>query len=625
LATAPTWLHQAGRLLGHAPACTATWQDLGSLTCVHVAVPSRAGEFSVVQAPDLCLFLWGEVHNAPGNSQPGRRAELLAQCYRTAGLAPLMQLNGAFVIGIWDAREERLTLLTDRLGLRKLYYAQVAGALCLASEVKALLAHPQVSRTVNPSGLACLLSLGHLLGADTLYTSIRLLEGGCVLRYDARTQRVSLNRYWEPEYHTAGYGASLSACADELAARVEAAVRRRLEGTGSVGIPLSGGLDSRTLLGFTRAVRPIGAIATWTVGHRHAFDVVFGQRLASVCRTRHRFLSLETDFVARHGADFIWLTDGMVALQHSWLMALQGAVDGCDRVLGGYLGDVLVGEQPIEELAALDAGIDVAQATYERYNSGFLTEAELGRVLRPGLRERCAGLAQARYLQAIRHAKAEEVVDQTVIAEMTQRNPRCFSHFLTTVGSVAPVAAPFADTDVVEFLLSVPLRYRLHKAAYRAMVRRHLPRLARVAEVRTGLPVDAGRLRRTIQRRAKRLWERQVGWWSGWTSAPHNRRVTVHYAEWMRQDPMPAFLRGAIARGEPFLAQWCDMDEVARVIDRQLSGPLDPSGYRKVGALATLALWLEQAQRIGVDGAGQEAARPLAATAARTDSAAEGL
>ena len=200
--------------------------------------------------------------------------------------------------------------MTDRLGLKKLYYSTLGTqGLLFASEVKALLAHPGVRRTVDLQGLTQFLAFEHLLEDRTLYEGVRLLRGGMCLSYSVVDGTLTLTPYWTARFITAANRRSLNECADELAQRLTVAVDDHLRDARRIGIPLSGGLDSRALAGFTRRLRPGAELRTSTAGHRHTYDVVFARRIARVCRTRHAMVPLAEDFLARWGASFAWLTE----------------------------------------------------------------------------------------------------------------------------------------------------------------------------------------------------------------------------------------------------------------------------------------------------------------------------
>ncbi len=604
----PVRLEQMGRLLSHGPSFAVTPWRQGALGLVYASVRPSTDRLDVSSQEGVSLFVTGEAYNvseiwqarteasASGSvGQVRSRAQLLLDLYLAQGLRPFAELNGAFVLGVWDERQRTLYLMTDRLGLRKLYYARSSNALVFSSEVKAILCDPEVSRSIDAEGMAHMLALGHLLNDRTLYASIRLLRGGVVLTYQADANAVALEPYWEAAYRTRGHHRSLVECADELATRVEAAVSRQIDGARRIGIPLSGGLDSRTVLGFARKLRPDDPLQTFSVGHRHAYDVVFARRLARVCRTQHRYIPLETDFLARRAMAFAWLTDGMVSVHNGWLMSVYEPMAACcDHMLVGFLGDVLNGYalmKPVRE------PID-PEALYREYNVAFSGD-DLEALLRPQLFRQIDGVTARDYRRCVHEAQTDDPADRAVLAEVLQRQQRNTSVLLTLFGSSTRVSTPFADNDVVDFLTTVPWRYRFEKQAYQEMIRRHLPRLARVSVDKTGLPLDAGRIRSGLHWRWERLTRRHLPRLTGGRWHPHDRWAYAHVDEWMRMPAMRIFIERQLKAGERYWSEWFQPDEVWRVWQRHLHGA---NLSHRISVLLTLSLWFEREQHAGAGG-----------------------
>lgn len=85
--------------------------------------------------------------------------EAIVHAYEEWGEDCLQKLNGMFAFGLWDGRKKRLWLVRDRLGVKPLFYCRLANAFLFGSEIKAILAHPQVRRQVDYQALAYYLGL----------------------------------------------------------------------------------------------------------------------------------------------------------------------------------------------------------------------------------------------------------------------------------------------------------------------------------------------------------------------------------------------------------------------------------------------------------------------------------
>lgn len=602
------WLPHAAALMSHGSSFgTVQWRD-GVLGLAYASVRPAVDQLAAAQCGPVTLFITGETYNVAdlharfsggANSSAGAadRARGLAELYLAHGLRPLTQLNGAFLVGIWDIRDQTLHLMTDRFGFCKLYYAQTPAGFWFASEVKALLAHAGVSRSVDEEALTQFLSFGHVLDDRTLYPSIRLLQGGGVLSYGVNQGVAHIASYWTMRYATAGNGLSLAECADELARRLTTAVERQIRGASRIGIPLSGGLDSRTLLGFAQRSRAPEAIQTFTVGHRHTYDVVFGRRLARVSGVPHQFIPLEPDFMARRAARFAWLTDGMVNAHHCWQMgALEHRRGSWDHMLSGYLGGPLTAYHPNIQAAIGSATPDGMEDVFLRTFNNVFVEEELKSLLRPEIYGTVRGAALDDMRRTFRQACVDELVDRTRVALMRHDQQRCIWYLFAVYGTASSVSAPFADNDVMDFLLTVPVRYRCDRLIQKEMLRRHLPALARVATDKTGLALNASPERYRWHRRWRRLVTEQLPRWTGGRYRWHDRRLYAHYDEWMRLPLMQAYLRETFRRAGHHLAEWCEPAQVQRLLEEQLTG--QANRHRQISALLTLVLWFEQAEQI---------------------------
>jgi asparagine synthase (glutamine-hydrolysing) len=169
--------------------------------------------------------------------------ETIVPAYRALGLDVFRELDGMFAVAIWDAGRGSLVLARDRAGEKPLFYARIGQELWFASEIQALLEHPGLSRDVDEVAVSQYLKLGYPLEPRTLFANVRRVEAGTALVVDASGQRV--HRYWEPrdfvrQPHSAPAGEEI----DQLRGLLDSAVRRQLVADASIGVFLSGGLDS---------------------------------------------------------------------------------------------------------------------------------------------------------------------------------------------------------------------------------------------------------------------------------------------------------------------------------------------------------------------------------------------
>jgi len=184
-------------------------------------------------------------------------SEVILAAYERWGRACLHRFIGMFSFILWDAREGCLWAARDRFGVKPLYYYESAeGALCMASEIKALHAAGVPARP-NPSAWATYLMKGlYEHSNETFWADVFSLPPGSELRWNSRDGKVISCWYdLADSVHSAPDERSDSEVADELLALLEESVRLRFRSDVPVGICLSGGLDSSLLLALVHRIQ----------------------------------------------------------------------------------------------------------------------------------------------------------------------------------------------------------------------------------------------------------------------------------------------------------------------------------------------------------------------------------
>ena len=132
--------------------------------------------------------------------------EVLVHLYEEVGEELVTRLRGMFAFAIWDATRRRLMLARDRVGLKPLYIYRDDEKLLFGSELKAILAHPNVDRTIDPMAVEDYLAFGMIPGQRAIFRKVRKLRPGHVLTVAPDAPDQSPRRYWrfqvEPDYTT---------------------------------------------------------------------------------------------------------------------------------------------------------------------------------------------------------------------------------------------------------------------------------------------------------------------------------------------------------------------------------------------------------------------------------------
>lgn len=182
-----------------------------------------------------------------GNSD----TEVILALFARDGVEAFGRLNGIFALAIWDAETRVLTLARDGMGVKPLYLGETASGIAFASEIKALLALPDLDRTLDPVASVSYLTYLWTAGERTMLKSVRKLAPGSWLTIDARGARATGSFYSLPLPNPAeGMSDRDLVLGTEQALRT--AVERQMVADVEVGAFLSGGLDSSAIVAFAR-------------------------------------------------------------------------------------------------------------------------------------------------------------------------------------------------------------------------------------------------------------------------------------------------------------------------------------------------------------------------------------
>jgi asparagine synthase (glutamine-hydrolysing) len=458
--------------------------------------------------------------------------EVILHLYEERGDEVVRALDGMFAFALWDAKTRRLLVARDRTGKKPLFYYDGPRLFAFASEVKALLAHPDVPRTRDASALPLYLTYGYVPTPGTFYQGIHALPPAHFLVVTERGIE-GPTPYWRVRFEDGHVGDGQQA-EERLRGLLQKAVARRLVADVPVGAFLSGGLDSSSVVAFM-AAEAAGRVRTFTIGFAGGkeYDETAHARVVA----RH-FATDHTEFVVEPKAlelidRLVWHHDGpfgdssavptylLSELTRTQVtVALNG--DGGDEVFAGYLrlyGGVVSERIPTVAFRALraalallpepkdrkhplrfakrfaDAGRLPLAERYLRWN-GYFT-LDLPQLLRPELEP----LADRdRLLDSYR---SELDGDGSTLARLLQLNFRTYllDDLLVKMDRMSmahglEARSPFLDTALVEFGASLPNRLRMRWGRGKQLLRRAMkdilpPSILARAKMGFGAPLGA--------------------------------------------------------------------------------------------------------------------------------------
>ena len=316
-------------------------------------------------------------------------SEILLHLYEELGTHCLRELRGEFAFVLWDERNGMLFAARDRFGIKPLFYTQRGDTLYVASEIKALLAAGIPARWDHESVYQDL----HLIadGDRTMFDGIYQVPPGHYLL--ATRQRLQVVPYWDLSYPTAdnpGPERSEQEYIERMHDGLLESVRLRLRADVPVGVYLSGGLDSCSLLGLAASIHS-GPLEAFTIAFEEGpFDEgPIAEEMAAHAGARFNRFRMPEELLADHFADAIWQCETITfntnfvakyllsrkVREHGFKVVLTG--EGSDELLGGYpffRQDMLLFNTPGEDAdSTRDRVAELREANRIYGNFGGLT------------------------------------------------------------------------------------------------------------------------------------------------------------------------------------------------------------------------------------------------------------
>ncbi|HEY7727252.1 MAG TPA: XrtA/PEP-CTERM system amidotransferase [Candidatus Eisenbacteria bacterium] len=221
--------------------------------------------------------------------------EVIVHSWEEWGDACVDRFRGMFAFALWDRGRQVLFLARDRLGIKPLHYAVVGGTLLFGSELKALLAHPALPRSLDPQAIEEYFAYGYVPDPRTILAGARKLPPAHTLTVRRGRPVPAPTRYWDIPFRPTG-PLGVEEAAGELADRLREAVRIRLISEVPLGAFLSGGVDSSAVVFFMAGLQD-APVNTCSISFREAAydESRYAAAVAERYRTCHYVETVDAD------------------------------------------------------------------------------------------------------------------------------------------------------------------------------------------------------------------------------------------------------------------------------------------------------------------------------------------
>lgn len=443
----------------------------------------------------------------------------------------LNRVDGIYAAVIYDAGSRRVHLISDRYGLRHLFWTAQGNRFAWASEVKAMLELPGFEPKIDRETVDDFFRLGHLTGDRTWFEGVELLPSGTLLTWDLTSHAVDRRRYWWWDDIKPLEGApDEEELARELGRLFRASVERRSRHGGRVGLTLSGGLDSRAILAaIPEEIRPVAV----TFGRKSCDDVRIAARAAAVRGAEHHVAELNVSNWLAPRLEGVWTTDGQLNVMHMHISIVAPLLKQLyDVNLDGFLGDATIGGSYIDN--------HEGDVKWNLDNRGRRFISQGPSVLRPFVETRL----------------------------------------------------PFFDNEFLKLAMAVPESLRKDSYLYHKMLLLAFPEYFRdIAWQRTGAPIVWPQ--RDVKRRSFFSEKRQrlseiLEYYGLYRHPTHSY---ADYANWIRREPASSFFAKLLQDPSALYAEYIPRDQVIHTWERHMKGR---DRTDDLGRFLTFEIWLRQ-------------------------------
>ena len=378
--------------------------------------------------------------------------------------------NGIYAFGIWEHEEKRLFLARDRMGVKPLFYCVCGSGLVFASEIKALLEHPEINAEIDEEGLSeiMLIGPGRTPGCG-VFRGIKEIRPAHFAYYTENG--LTIKKYWDVE--AAEHTDSFEQTAEKVRFLVTDAIRRQLVSDVPVATFLSGGLDSSLISSVANEhFRERGEVLhTFSVDYRDNgkyfkkskfqpnSDPEFIEIMKNYLGGEHHMVTVDTKELTDALFSAVDARDlpGMADVDASMLLLCKAIKEQATVALSGECADEIFGGYPWyrDKTVRMTDGFPWAQSTDYRFS--FLKDE-----FRENINAK--DYVYSRYLETVKEAPKREGMNETDsrMAEMMKLNLDWFMQTLLdrkdrmSMYSSLEVRVPFCDHRIVEYLYNIP-------------------------------------------------------------------------------------------------------------------------------------------------------------------------
>jgi len=436
----------------------------------------------------------------------------------------LNKLDADFCAVLYDQNKKILKLISDRYGVKMLYWYFHNNQIVWSSEVKGILALESIDTTIDSDSFDCFMDLGYLMGEHTWFEHIRLIKPATIIDFDLIRQDMKEHCYWKWS-EIKPCNMTFDDAVDELGKRFINAVDRRFDPKEKMGIPLSGGLDSRAIFAAVDHIYPGYKGHTYTFGIPNCDDITIAKQVAVLSNYQQKIYYFNDQNWFTPRIERIWNTDGMFDMMHMHGSEfIDDIAQNIQVNLSGYLGDAILGGGFLEKKSLnTRATKENTKAIYGKYSNLGQIESDFYEIdhIEPHL-----------YMNRVRRFTNMGGINNLIKTDQRK---------------------PFLDNAIVELVFSLPDEYRQYNRLYSAMLRKYFPQYFNdIPWQKTGKPVAQLKWFHKLVQVACKLRDGILG--------VKSKKSYTDYSDWIRMPNVAEYLERLLEKDSSCYSEFTSID-----------------------------------------------------------------
>lgn len=490
--------------------------------------------------------------------------ELLVNIYHsTKSFEYLKDIDGYYTALLYDKKEKKINLITDRYGFKPLYWGVVNGDLVWSSELKGFLGHADFKSVIDRGAVEEFFDIGYLLENRTWFEGIELVPPASILTFDIKKSKHRVKPYWfwgeiKPIKGSIDEGEIV----EELGKLFKQSVRRRVNKNERIGISLSGGLDSRAIL----AAVPDNykPLYTYTFGRKGCDDITIARMVSKIKGAVYHSFDINSINWLKSRVKNIWITDGNLNLLH--MHAFESSISMkkyFDINLNGFAGDLVLG-------------------------GSYLRSNHLDNKINSKIVKNITN-CEKEYIEF----KKWYLVDKSDPYFINNRVRRFTNSGTILIAQLIEQRKPFFANELIEFVYRIPDKLRYKSGIYKKMLLNEFPEYYySVPWQKTGCPisyskwlVEVVKFKRRVVNKFKNEFQR-----FGFNFKDLNNYID--YPNWIRQEPAKSFFKRILLDEKAIYPEYVDRHKVRGYVKSHMEDKINC--HNELCLALTFELWLQQ-------------------------------